>query len=32
MGSSREHQLRTTRVKYQRAPSACIRDDDVKGA
>ena len=30
--SSREHWLRTTRVKYERASSACICDDDVKGA
>ena len=30
--SSREHRLRTTRVKYKRAWSTCICDDDVKVA
>ena len=30
--SSREPWLKTTRVKYRRAPSTCISDDDVKWA
>ena len=30
--SSCEHRLRTTRVKYKRALSACICDNDIEGA